>query len=145
MRFKTMVLAAGKTATGMEVPPKVVEAFGSGKKPPVSVTINGYTYRSTVAVMGGRFMVGISAEVREGAGVKAGDTISVDMELDTKPRDVDIPAELAKALARDAKARKVFDGLSYSRKRQLIDPIAKAKTAETRKRNTAKALASLKA
>src|SRR5438094_3577538 len=86
VRFKTKLLQAGKTATGIEVPPDVVEALGSGKKRPVSVTINGYTYRSTVAVMGGKFMVGVSAEVREGASAKGGDTTTVDLELDAKPR-----------------------------------------------------------
>lgn len=145
MRFKTKILTAGKTATGIEVPPKVVDGLGAGKKPPVSVTINGYTYRSTVAVMGGKFMVGVSAEVREGAAVKGGDTVTVDMELDTKPREVVIPADLRKALAKDPTAKKLFDGLSYSKKRTLVDPVARAKSDETRNRNVAKALAALRA
>jgi uncharacterized protein YdeI (YjbR/CyaY-like superfamily) len=108
------------------------------------VTINGYTYRSTVAVMGGKFMVGVSAEVREGAAVKGGDTITVDMELDTKQRDVEIPTELKKALAKNSKAKKYFEGLSYSKKRLLTDPIARGKTPETRERNVAKALEALR-
>ncbi len=145
MRFRTKLLTAGKTATGIEVPADIVEALGNGKRPAVSVTINGYTYRSTVAVMDGKFMVGVSAEVRKGAGVKGGDTITVDLAVDTKPRDVDVPAELKKALAKNAKAKKAFEGLSYSKKRLLTDPIARAKTAETRERNLAKALAALTA
>ncbi len=145
MRFKTKILTAGKTATGIEVPPKVVDGLGAGKKPPVSVTINDYTYRSTVAVMGGKFMVGVSAEVRKGAAVKGGDTVTVDMELDTKPREVIIPADLRKALAKDPTAKKLFDALSYSKKRTLVDPVARAKSDETRNRNVAKALAALHA
>src|SRR5947209_2397069 len=135
MRFKTKILTAGKTATGIEVPPKIVEGFGAGKKPPVRVTINGYTYRSTIAVMGGKFMGGVSAEVCEAGAVKGGDTITVDCELDTKPREVEVPAELKKALAKDAKATKIFKGLSYSKKRLLTEPIARAKAADTRERN----------
>lgn len=144
MKFKTKILTAGKTATGIEIPAKVVDGLGAGKKPPVQVTINGYTYRSTVAVMGGKFMVGVSAEVREGAGVKGGDTITVDIDLDTKPRDVQIPDELKKALAKDAKAKKLFGELSYSKKRLLTEPIARGKTAETRERNVTKALETLR-
>ena len=145
MRFKTKILTAGKTATGIEIPTDIIEALGSGKKPAVSVTLNGYTYRSTVAVMGGKFMVGVSADVRDKASVKGGDTVTVNIELDTKPRDVDVPVELRKALGKDAKAKRAFEALSYSRKRLLIDPIARGRTAETRERNLAKALAALKA
>ena len=145
MRFKTKILTAGKTATGIEVPADIIEALGSSKKPAVSVTLNGYTYRSTVAVMGGKFMVGVSADVRDKASVKGGDTVTVNIELDTKPRDVDVPVELRRALAKDAKAKRTFEALSYSRKRLLIDPIARSKTAETRERNLVKALAALKA
>ena len=144
IRFKTKILTAGKTATGIEVPADIIEALGSGKKPAVSVTLNGYTYRSTVAVMGGKFMVGVSADVRENASVKGGDTVTVNIELDSKPREVDVPVELKKALAKDANAKRTFEALSYSRKRLLIDPIARGKTAETRERNLAKALAALK-
>jgi len=145
MRFKTKLLTAGKTATGIEVPTKIVEGFGAGKKPPVQVTINGYTYRSTVAVMDGKFMVGVSAEVREAAKVKGGDTITVDLEVDTKPREVELPTEFKRALAKDAKAKSAFDGLSYSKKRSLVDPVARAKTDETRNRNIAKAIDALSA
>jgi uncharacterized protein YdeI (YjbR/CyaY-like superfamily) len=108
------------------------------------VTINGYTYRSTVAVLGGRFMVGVSNEVRSNAGVAAGDEVEVGMELDTAPREVAVPPELASELARDGAARSAFEALSYSRKRLLVEPIANAKTAETRGRNVAKAMRSLR-
>ncbi len=144
-RFRAKVLLAGKTATGVEVPAKVVEGLGSTKRPLVKVTINGYTYRSAIAPMGGTFMLGISDEVRKAAHVAAGDTVDVDVALDTEKRDVEVPPELAKALARDAKAKKYFESLSYSGKIRLTAPIAKGKTAETRARNLDKAMRELKA
>jgi hypothetical protein len=145
MRFRAKVLLAGKTATGVEVPAKVVDALGSTKRPLVSVTINGYTYRSAIAPMGGVYMLGISEEVRNNARVKGGDTVDVDVVLDTKPREVEVPPELTKALAKDAKAKKYFESLSYSGKYRLAAPIANGKTAETRERNLAKTMRELKA
>jgi len=144
MRFRTRILQAGKTATGIEVPAKVVTALGSSKRPAVKVTIKGYTYRSTVATMDGKFMVGVSAIVREAAGVAGGDTVDVDIELDTAPREVAVPEEFARALKRDAAARKLFESLSYSRKLALVGPINDAKTAETRQRRFEKALEALR-
>jgi hypothetical protein len=144
MRFRAKVLLAGKTATGVEVPARVVEALGSTKRPLVRVTINRYTYRSAIAPMGGVFMLGISEEVRNQAHVKAGDHIDVDIELDTEKREVEVPPELKKALAGDAAAKKYFESLSYSRKVALVNPIANGKTTETRGRNLAKAMAALR-
>jgi predicted thioesterase len=144
MRFRTKILQSGKTATGIEVPPKVVDALGAGKRPAVKVTIKGHTYRSTIATMDGKFMVGVSAKVREDAGVAGGDTVDVDIELDTEKREVAVPADLAKALKRDAAARKAFEGLSNSRKQRLTLPIENAKTDATRERNVEKALTMLR-
>ena len=141
--FRTTILTAGKTATGIRIPDAVVEALGAGKRPPVKVTINGHTYRSTVAVMGGKFMVGVSAEVREAADVAGGDTVDVTLALDAAPRTVEVPPELERALKSKPKARARFDALSYSGKKALVDPVARAKTAETRTRNVAKAIATL--
>ena len=145
MKFRARLLTAGKTATGIEVPSKVMEGLGAGKKPPVRVTINGYTYRSTVATVNGKSMVGVSEEVRKNAGVTGGDTVDVEMELDTAPREVAVPPDLARALAKDAKAKKYFESLSYSGKLRLVLPVANGKTAETRERNVAKAMQELKA
>ena len=145
MRFRTKVLLAGKTATGVEVPANVVEGLGPSHRPLVRVTINGYTYRSAIAVMGGTYMLGISDEVRKNTGVGGGDTIDVDVELDTEAREVEVPPELAKALAKDAKAKKYFESLSYSGKYRLTAPIANGKTPETRQRNLEKAMNELKA
>jgi hypothetical protein len=141
VRFRTTIQTAGKTATGIEVPDEVVTSFGSGKRPPVQVTINDYTYRSTVAVMGGRFMVGINADVREAAGIAGGDEIDVDMELDTEPREVSVPADLAAALDEEPDARRYFDGLSYSNKSRHVLAITGAKSEETRQRRIAKSVA----
>jgi hypothetical protein len=142
MRFRTKILPAGKTAAGIEVPAKVVAALGSSKRPPVRATINGFTYRSTVAVMGGKFMLGVSNEVRANAGVAAGDTVDIDLELDTEAREVPIPPDFAAALARDVNAKKFFDGLSYSKKLRLVIPID-VKDAETRKRRISESVARL--
>jgi hypothetical protein len=143
MRFRTKILPAGKTAAGIEVPAKVVAALGSSKRPPVRATINGFTYRSTIAVMGGKFMLGVSNEVRKSAGVAAGEIVDIDLELDTEVREVPIPPDFAAALARDAKAKKFFEGLSYSKKLRLVIPID-IKNVETRKERIAKTVEQLR-
>lgn len=145
MKFTTKLELGGKTATGFVVPPEVVEALGKGKKPPVKVTINGrYTYRNTVAVMDGVYMLGVSAEHREGAGVKAGDLMEVDLELDTEPRVLETPPDLAEALEREPKAKEYFESLSYSNKRRHVLAIEGAKAAETRQRRIEKSVGMFK-
>jgi hypothetical protein len=134
MKFRTTLLTAGKTATGIHVPDEVVESFGAGKRPAVSVTLKGYTYRSTIAVMDGRYMVGVSADVRAAAGVAGGDALDVNIELDNAPREIEVPADFAAALKKDAKAKRFFDGLTYSQKRWHVSRIEGAKKAETRER-----------
>ena len=143
MRFRASIELAGKTATGFEVPPTVVEGLGAGKRPPVRVTINGHTYRSTVASMGGRSMIGISAENRARAKVGGGDVVDVDLELDTAPREVAVPDDLAAALKKDAKAKATFDTLSNSNKGWHVQSIEGAKTEETRQRRIARSIAAL--
>ena len=134
MHFRTTILSAGKTAAGIQIPAEVVDALGNSRKPAVTVTINGFTYRSTIATMDGRFMVGVSNDVRKAAGVAAGETVDVDLELDTEPREVVVPADFAAALDAEPSARAFFDGLSYSNKRRFVEPIDDAKTDETRQR-----------
>jgi hypothetical protein len=134
MKFRTTLLSAGKTATGIQIPDEVVEALGSGKRPAVRVTINGHTYRSSVAVMGGVFMVGVSAENRASAGVAAGDELEVDLEMDTAPREVELPADFEKALDGDADAKRAFEAMNYSNKRRLVVAIEGIERAETRQR-----------
>jgi Bacteriocin-protection, YdeI or OmpD-Associated/Domain of unknown function (DUF1905) len=144
MRFRTTILQSGKTATGIQIPDEIVEGLGSGKKPAVRVTINGYTYRSTVAVMDSVYMVGVNADNRAGAGVAGGDEVDVDIELDTAPRVVEVPADFAAALDAEPAARRTFDGLSYSNKSWHVLSIDGAKTDETRQRRIAKSVESLK-
>jgi hypothetical protein len=143
MKFQTTILPAGKTATGIEVPPEVVESLGSGKKPPVRVTIGGHTYRTTIATRAERYLIPVSAENREKAGVAAGDEVHVEVVLDTEAREVTVPRDLAAALADDTQATEFFDGLSYSQKQWYALPIEQAKSAETRERRVAKAVAML--
>jgi len=144
MKFRASIELAGKTATGIEVPAAVVAKLGSSKKPAVRVTIKGYTYRSTVASMGGRFMLPVSAEVREAAGVAARDKVDVDVELDTAPREVTVPADFARALTREPAAKRFFEGLNFSNKQRIVIAIESAKTPETRERRIAKSVSSLR-
>lgn len=144
MRFRATILQGGKTATGIRVPDDVVEALGKGKRPPVRVTINGFTYRSTVAVMGGDYMIGVSAENRAGAHVVGGDEVDVDVELDTAPREVTLPQDFAAALDADANARRTFDALSPSNKGWHVSSIEGAKSDETRQRRIVKQVEALR-
>ena len=144
MKFRTILLQARKTATGVVVPPEIVEALGAGRKPKVKVTINGYTWRSSVAVMDGKFMVGVNAEAREGAGVAGGDEVDVHLELDAEPREVEVPADLAGALAREPAAAARFSALSYSNQRRHVMAIDAARTDETRARRIDACLAALR-
>ena len=142
--FRATIKASGKTATGIQVPAAAVEQLGSSKRPAVRATINGYTYRTSVASMGGVFMLPVSAEVRERAGVAAGDSVDVHLELDTEPREVAVPPDFATALAGNAPAKHFFDGLSYSNKLRHVLAVEAAKSTETRRRRIAKAVAALR-
>jgi hypothetical protein len=144
MRFRAVIELGGKTATGIQVPEEVVASLGPSKRPPVRITIGSYTYRSTVAPMGGRFMIPISAEHRAGAGVAAGNEVDVDIVLDTELREIVIPPDFSDALDRDVDAKRFFEGLSYSNKRRFVISIEEAKTAETRQRRITKAISLLK-
>lgn len=140
-KFKTTLLRAeGMNATGIEIPPEIVDKFGQGKRPRVVLTVKGHTYRSTVAVMGGKYMIGVPKEHREAAGIKGGDRIEVSLELDTAPREVDIPKDLAAALKK-AGATKGFDALSYTFRKEHVRSIAEAKAEDTRARRIEKAVA----
>lgn len=144
MKFRAIIQLGGKTATGIAVPAEVVAHLASSKRPPVRVTINGHTYRSTVAPMDGVFMLPISAENRMLANVSAGDEVEVEIEPDTQPREVSVPPDFLEALDRDADARRFFDGLSYSNKQRFVLSIEGARTAETRLRRIAKAVGTLR-
>ena len=140
MKFTTRLLQGeNKNVVAIVIPPELVERLGGGKRPPVKVTLNGYTYRNTVAVMAGKFMVGVAAEHRVKANVKGGDTVEVELQLDTAPREVAVPADFAAALTM-AKALKAFEALAYSHRKEHVRAIEEAKSPETRARRIAKAV-----
>ena len=143
MKLRVELERSGPTTVGFAVPEDVVLSFGKGKRPAVTVTINGYTWRSTVAVMGGRYMLGVSAEHRAGAGVEGGQTVEVDIERDDQPRTVELPPDFAAALAGDPEARRTFDALSNSTKGWHVSSIEGAKSDETRRRRIEKSVAAL--
>jgi hypothetical protein len=143
-KFRTTVLTTGKTTMGIEVPDEIVEELGSSKRPAVVVTINGYSYRTSIARMGGRFMFGVSADHRVGAGVAGGDDVDVELELDTAPRTVTVPPDLAEALGRDEKAKAFFDGLSYSNQSWYVSRVESAKKPETRQRRVEESIVMLR-
>jgi Bacteriocin-protection, YdeI or OmpD-Associated/Domain of unknown function (DUF1905) len=138
-RFQTTLQVEGRTATFFEVPLDVPAVFGRAR-PPVRVTIGGHTYRSTIAVYGGRYFVPLNRQNRDAAGVAAGDKVTVELEADTEERTVELPAELGAALDADDAARAAFDALSYSHRKEYADWITEAKREETRRRRLEKAL-----
>ena len=145
MRFRTTILQGDKTATGIRVPDEIVEALGAGKRPPVTVTINGFTYRNTIAVMGGTYMVGVSAENRAGAGVAGGDEVDVDIELDTAPREVAVPADFAAGTRRRAgRPPHVRSTCRTATRAGTCRRSKGAKTDETRQRRIAKSVEALR-
>jgi hypothetical protein len=144
MKFHATIELGGKTATGIRVPDDVVAGLGAGKRVPVQVTLGTHTYRSTIAPMGGAFMIPLSAENRTLAGVAAGDEIEVTIEVDSAPRAVTVPDDLATALTAEAAATTFFDGLSYSHRRAFVMWIEDAKKPETRQQRVEKTVALLR-
>ncbi len=142
--FTTTLLSARKTATGIEVPPEIVASLGAGRRPAVKVTIGGHTYESTVAPRGDRYLIPVSAENRERAGVSAGDEIDVTLELDAEPRTVAVPDDLAAALVEDAVAARAFDALTPGRRRWAVQAVESAKRPETRARRVAATVEALR-
>lgn len=144
MQFTATIELGGKSATGIPVPEEVVLGLGRGKRVPVVVTIDGYSYRSTVAAYNGTYMLPLAAEHREAAGVAAGQEVVVDLVVDDAPREVQVPEDLATALAADSATQAAFDRLSYSNKRRIVLSVEGAKAAETRARRIDKALGDLR-
>ena len=145
MRFRATLETNGRTATGIEVPTSVVDALAAGKRPPVRVTLHKHTYRTTVARMGGRFLVPVSAEVRKAAGVTAEDELDVGIELDDAPRTVEVPADLAAALAEAPAAAQAWEKLAYTHQKEWARSVEDAKKPETRARRIAAAVEALRA
>ena len=138
--FETTVAATGNN-TGIVVPDEVIDQLGAGKRPPVVVNVNGYEYRNTVGVMGGRCLISISAAVRKETGLKGGDPITVTLTVADAPREVSLPPDLASALAADEKAAAFFATLSNSLQRYHVDNVTSAKSEDTRRRRVEKAIA----
>ena len=144
MEFTTTLQLDGRTATGIRVPDEVVAALGGGKRIPVSVTINGSRYASTIATMRGEPKIPVSADIRSAAGIAAGDKITVDLERDDTPRTVDLPADLTDALRADPLMSDRFAALSYSNQRRQVLSVTGARTAETRTRRIQRVLDELR-
>ena len=145
MRFRATLETNGRTATSIEVPTSVVDALAAGKRPPVRVTLHEHTYRTTVARMGGRFLVPVSGEVRKAAGVTAGDELDVGIELDDAPRTVDVPPDLAAGVAEAPAAAQAWEKLAYTHQKEWARSVEDAKKPETRARRIAAAVEALRA
>lgn len=143
MHLSSELVATGGTTTGIRIPDAAVAELGGGNRPKVVATVNGHMWRSSIARMGGEFWLGVSAENRTAAGIAAGDPVELDVELDTAPRTVEVPVDLAAALAQSPAAKAAFDALSYSHQRQHVLAVEDAKTPETRARRIAAAIAKL--
>lgn len=143
MKFRSYV-EPPEPMRGLEVPPEVVEALGGGKRPAVTITINGHSWKSRVAIMRGRYLLGLSTANRKAAGVATGDEVEVEVEIDAEPRVVAEPADFARALDADPVARTAYDRLSYIRKREHVLTIESAKKPETRIQLIDRALATLR-
>jgi hypothetical protein len=140
--FRATIILGGKTATGIPVPADVVEGLAAGKRPPVVVTVAGYTYRTTVAPYTGEYFIPLAAEHREAAGVAAGQEVDVRIELDTAPREVPVPDDLAAAFDEPARAR--FDALAYTHQKEWVRWVEEAKKPETRAARIEKTVESLR-
>ncbi|MBX3028832.1 MAG: DUF1905 domain-containing protein [Chloroflexi bacterium] len=131
-------------ATGIEVPAEVVATLGGSRRPAVVVTVGDHTYRSTIASMGGRYMIPFAKEHRARTGLGPGDPMEVTLELDTQPRTVEVPADLAAALAAVPGGREAFDGLAPSRRKEHVRQVETAKAPETRARRIERIVSGLR-
>ena len=142
VKFSTTMFQMGNN-TGIEVPADIVAALGAGKRPPVVVNVNGYEYRSTVAPMGGKYLLPFSADRREKSGIQGGDAIAVELTLDIAPRTVELPDDLQSALNSSAATAAAWDKLSYTHRKEHVRSVLDAKKAETRIRRIAAVVAKL--
>jgi hypothetical protein len=141
MKFHTTMMQSGNN-TGIPVPLEALEVLGGGKRPAVNVTVNGYSYRGTVAPMGGQFLISFSSDKRSESGIAGGDEIDIELTLDTAPRSVEPPADLAAAL-QQAHVRAGYDELAPSRQKAHVASVESAKAAETRARRISAVVTSL--
>lgn len=144
MKFTTELVPRGPAAAVILDDDQVAIVGEGAKRFAVRATVNSYTWRTTVTRMGGEFLLGLSRAVREAAGAEAGDTVEVEVELDTAPREVAVPEALARALAGDSVAGAAFEGLAYSHRKEYARWIDEAKREETRERRVAQAVEMLR-
>lgn len=144
-RFTTLVGSEDPSSLFIVVPPEVVAALSEKKRPPVRVTLNGdYTYRSTIAVYSGRYILPLRREIRKACGLELGSPMEVTLALDEEPRIVEVPGDLAKAFAGDPEANSAFDKLSFTHQREYVEWITGAKREATRTRRVAQTLEMLR-
>ncbi len=141
--FHTTILQTGKNTAGIQVPEEIIEKLGGGRRPLVLVTLKKYTYRSAVAVMNGKFMIALSSENRQAAGVQGGEETDVTLELDLAPRTVELPQDLKAALV-NAGALEAFDDSAPSMKKEYVRQVEEAKAPETRTRRIEKIVEKLR-
>ncbi len=141
-RFKARIVRDG-SACFIPLPFDPKEAFGKTRAP-VRVTVNGYTYRSTIAAMGGPACVVLRKSHREAAGLDGTETVDVRLELDTEPREVTPPADLAKALKAAPSVWAAWKALSYTHQREHVQAVEEAKKPETRARRIERAVQALR-
>ncbi|GAA1041243.1 hypothetical protein GCM10009557_64530 [Virgisporangium ochraceum] len=144
MRFSGELQATGGNTTGFHLPDAFVGELGGGGRPKVVVTVNGFTFRSSIARMGGGYWLGVSAERRAEAGITAGDVLDLDIALDAAPREIEVDGALAAALVGDPTAREFWATMSYSNQRWHAEQITGAKKPETRAARVAKSVAMLR-
>jgi len=142
MKFKTKIVQIGNN-TGIEVPQAAVEKLGGGLRPLVVIQINGYSYRGAVGKMNEMFLISLSAEHRNKAGVKGGEQHEITITLDREPRTIDIPAVLKKVFDKHKAAFERFNKLPPSKQKAAVNSIIEAKSEETRDRRIDKLLESL--
>jgi hypothetical protein len=145
MEIRAELQRTGGNTTGFQIADEVVEALGGGGRPKVVVRVNGFEFRSSIARMGGDYWLGVSAERRAAAGIEGGEVYDLEVELDTAPRAIEVPADLAEALAGEPEAKAFWERMSYSNQRWHAEQLTSAKTAETRARRLAKSLEMLRA
>jgi hypothetical protein len=145
INFTARLQARGPAAAAVLDDEQVAVVGEGARRFPVTATVNGYTWRTSVARMGGEFLVGLSREVREGAGVQAGDEVEVSLALDTAPREVEVPEALAAALADDPQAGAAFERMAFTHRKEYARWVAEAKREETRQRRVQQAVEMIKA
>ena len=145
IQFRAQLQPRGPAAAVVLDDAQVAVVGEGAKRFPVVATVNGYTWRTSVARMRGEFLLGLNQEVRQGAGVQAGDEVDVTVALDDAPREVEVPEALTVALAGDPQASESFERMAFTHRKEYARWIAEAKREETRQRRVLQALEMIRA